>query len=529
MTDAMDPPAIGTSDADRDRAKWGTWGSDGGQTTGGTALRYHNGILKTTHLAGRRTWLNSASAVLYYADAATPGLDSEALPTSQPANAADGISFQTVDYNPASGTQEHEYFVLRNSNPYAVDISGWQITGAINFTFRGGAVIPAGSGTTQHIGDLFVAKNPFLFRQRAVSPKGNEFCYVEGPYSGQLSARGETLELRDAAGTLLKTTAWSPAPLATQLQLRITELNYAPTEPTDAEKATLPGVVEGDFEYLELMNIGATPLALGGAYFDKGITFTFPAGYVLAAGARCLLVSNHAAFVLRYGSGLDSLIAGQYDGQLDNNGETIQLNDAVGESILEFRYESTWFPPSDEGGRSLVVRDATAPWQNYDLPTHWALSGNAGGSPGTADSDYANVYEGWRWDHFTSLEIPTVASPNLPAAMMEDPDGDRLRNIGEYAFGRAPKSPDHNTILSASVVSDAGTDYLAVTFRRRHKALDLTYNVEASNDLVNWTPVSTQIGAVQDLGNGIEQITVRDTQPYLSTNERWIRVRAVKL
>jgi hypothetical protein len=36
-------------------------------------------------------------------------------------------------------------------------------------------------------------------------------------------------------------------------------------------------------------------------------------------------------------------------------GETLQLLDNVGENILDFRYESTWFPPSDEGG-TLVGR-----------------------------------------------------------------------------------------------------------------------------------------------------------------------------
>ena len=517
MTDAMDPPAIGTSDADRDRAKWNSWGNDGGNSVGGAVLRYHTGLLKSSYIAGRRSWLNSPAALVYF----TGG--TEAIPASQPANAADGLSFQTVDFKPASNNQEHEYFVIRNSNSYAVDISGWQIAGGVNFTFRGGTVIPAGGGATEHIGDLFVAKDPFLFRQRTIAPKSNEFCFVEGPYSGQLSARGETIELRNAAGALLKSTTWTPAPTATQDQLRITELNFAPTNPTAAEKLALPGVVDGDFEYIELMNIGTMSLNLGGAYFDKGVTFTFPPGYTLSAGARCLIVSNAAAFQLRYGTGLNNLIAGQYDGQLDNNGETLQVLDVIGESILEFRYESTWFPPSNEDGRSLVVRDPAAPWQNFDQPTHWALSGNDGGSPGVADADFANVYEGWRWDHFTPAEIPTLAAPD------GDVDGDGLNNVGEYAFCRAAKTPDHNAVLTASVLNDGGTDYLAVTFKRRHKALDLTYIVEATSDFSTWVPVSTQVGSVQDLGNGMEQVTIRDSEPYLESAPRWMRVRAAKL
>jgi hypothetical protein len=77
-------------------------------------------------------------------------------------------------------------------------------------------------------------------------------------------------------------------------------------------------------------------------------------------------------------------------------------------------------------------------------------------------------------------------------------------------------------------VNDGGTDYLAVTFKRRHKALDLTYAVEATSDLTNWVPIATQVGAVQDQGNGVEQVTIRDSQPYAPGNQRWIRVRAVK-
>jgi hypothetical protein len=88
--------------------------------------------------------------------------------------------------------------------------------------------------------------------------------------------------------------------------------------------------------------------------------------------------------------------------------------------------------------------------------------------------------------------------------------------------------PDHSTVLDSSIVNEGGTNYLAVTFKRRHKALDLAYTVEASSDLSSWAPISTQVGAVQDLGNGIEQVTIRDTEPHTPGSQRWIRVRAVK-
>jgi hypothetical protein len=331
-------------------------------------------------------------------------------------------------------------------------------------------VIPAGGGVTEHIGDLFVAKNPFLFRQRTSGPTGNQYCFVEGPYSGQLSARGETIELRNAAGTLLKSTTWTPAPLATQNQLRITELNFAPAGPTAAESLALPGVVEGDFEYIELMNIGATPLALGGAYFDKGVTFTFSAGYTLAAGARCLLVSNHAAFQLRYGTGLNSLIAGQYEGQLDNNGETLQVLDSCRgiDPGVPLRVDVV---PAERRRRTLAGGSRCC--RTMAETTTNPRTGRSVAMPAVhlervIQTSPTSTRAG-AWEHFTSAEMPTLLFPNLPAALMEDPDGDGLKNIGEYAYGRAAKVPDHNTVPNATVVNDAGTDYLAVTFKRRHK------------------------------------------------------------
>jgi len=523
FADLFDPPAVATSDADLDYNKWGTWGNNGGNSTGGTAVRYHINQLLNVYLPGRRAFL---------ANTATIG--GVPLPPSQPANAGDLITIETIDYNPAVTTpglnQSHEYFVIRNSNTYAVDLSDWQITGAVNFTFKKGTVIPAGGGTTENIGNLFVARDPGAFRLRTATPTANQFCFVTGPYDGQLSARGETLELRDPLGTLVKSKSWAGAPTAAQNELRITELNYAPAPPTAAETSGLPGVVESDFEYIEFLNTGGTALTLTGATFSDGITFTFPS-FTLAAGARGLIVANLAAFQLRYGHSHDAQIAGVFGGNLDNSGEHLQLLDASGENILDFTYNNSWFPPSDEGGRTLVIRSANPDWSTYDLPQSWAISGAVGGSPGTADTDFASVYEGWRWDYFVKSEMPTDALPNQPAALLQDPDGDGWNNLTEYAFCHAPRTSDAvNPLSVASIVNVGGTDYLAVTFLRRHQALDLTYVVETCGDLTNnsWVAVDLPVGSVVDMGNSVEQVTYRDYVARTATAPRYIRVRATK-
>jgi hypothetical protein len=155
------------------------------------------------------------------------------------------------------------------------------------------------------------------------------------------------------------------------------------------------------------------------------------------------------------------------------------------------------------------------------------LSGAANGSPGVADADFASVYEGWRYSHFTSAEFPTPQKPNAPAAPAIDAEGDTLINLAEYAFGRNPRADDASPLTVATIINAGGTDYAAITFTRRHKTLDLTWTVEASSDLAAWEPIDLPVGASQNLGNDLETVTYRDAQP-LSAGQRFLRVRVVK-
>jgi hypothetical protein len=140
------------------------------------------------------------------------------------------------------------------------------------------------------------------------------------------------------------------------------------------------------------------------------------------------------------------------------------------------------------------------------------------------------VFEGWRWDHFTLAEMPTLLDPNTLGALTSDPDGDGMNNFTEFAFGRSPKTADHPGALTVGGKTNvSGNDYLCVTFRRAKNALDVTYIIEVSTDLTNpagWI-TSGELVTSTDLGNGTEDVCYRDTVPMGST-PRYIRVRAVK-
>ena len=350
-------------DAALDLTKWGTWG--GGSTGVAINSAYWRTLpqsveeLKTNYLPRRRTWVF------------TQKMGGE-LPNAQPTNMI--ITFGPLDFNPLSGNQAEEYLQLNNTNSIAVDISGWKLAGAIEHTFQGGVVMPANS-------QMFVVPDKKAFRQRTRTPKGGMGLYVEGPYQGQLSARGETITLQDKSGRIVRTNTYVGAPTAAQNSLRITEIMYHPAQPPVGSL-----YIEEDFEFIELKNIGAAPLDLTGVRFVAGIEFSFTGAAVtnLAPGEYVLVVRNLTAFTSRYGNGFK--IAGQYIGSLDNSGENLRLDDAVGEKVLDFSYNNAWYPITDGAGASLVIANENAPWYTWGLKASWRPSALDGGSPAGHDS-----------------------------------------------------------------------------------------------------------------------------------------------
>jgi hypothetical protein len=80
---------------------------------------------------------------------------------------------------------------------------------------------------------------------------------------------------------------------------------------------------------------------------------------LLNPGASAVIVHNLAAFESRYGTGLP--VAGEFFGSLDNAGDRLTLLGPLGEPILDFSYEPTWYPSTDGGGFSLVAGEIIGP------------------------------------------------------------------------------------------------------------------------------------------------------------------------
>ena len=158
--------------------------------------------------------------------------------------------------------------------------------------------------------------------------------------------------------------------------LRISEIMYHPLDTGDPD--------DPNTEFIELTNIGSASINLNLVKFANGVGFTFPS-FDLAPGACCLVVRDTAAFTAKYGPGLP--VVGQYTGSLNNAGERIELLDAAGAVIQDFRFEDNWFDITDGLGFSLTARSPkTTDPNSYSSKGAWRPSAKAGGSPGADDS-----------------------------------------------------------------------------------------------------------------------------------------------
>lgn len=313
-----------------------------------------------------------------------PNTNSVGIPHAQATNPP--IEFGAIEVNPASGNQDEEYIELVNPNATAVDLSQSRLEGGVAFTFAPGTVIPAG-------GSIFVSPDVKAFRARSEGPSGGQGRIVVGGYSGRISNRGETIEVLAADGSLVASVTTPEIATDAQKYLRVTEIMYHPADATATEIAA--GYADqDDFEYIELRNISsgteAVTLDLTGVRFADGVDFEFTGSAVtsLAPGEFVLVVRNAAAMELRFGGGLP--IAGEFAAGtgLSNAGETIEIDDAEGNTIQQFTFDDDgplWHPTTDGGGFSLVVADANGSLDAWSRGDGWRPSSQVGGSPGRSE------------------------------------------------------------------------------------------------------------------------------------------------
>ena len=229
--------------------------------------------------------------------------------------------------------------------------------------------------------------------------------------------------------------------------LLVTELMYNP-----------PGVgaTSGDeFEFIELKNAGTNLIDLSGASFS-GITFAFTNGTRIGPGQFFVLGRNVTTMGSRY-PGL--VLNGIYTGRLDNGGEAIAINHALGSKIVDVEYKDggRWPLTPDGYGFSLVPRQRNSN-PNPGNPSNWRASTNPNGSPG-ADDPEPTIAAILINEALTHTDLPAVDSIEL-----HNPTGADV-NVGGWFLtddGKVPtkfRIPDNTTIPAGGYVVFMEADF----------------------------------------------------------------------
>ncbi|TWT74577.1 CotH protein [Posidoniimonas polymericola] len=108
------------------------------------------------------------------------------------------VVINEIHYDPDVATEQVEFLELHNTGAETVDLAGWRIDDAVDYTFPAGAEIPAG-------GFVVVTQNANEFNGKfGFAPLG------EWEQGDRLSNEGEKIELLDAAGVLVDEVTYRP-------------------------------------------------------------------------------------------------------------------------------------------------------------------------------------------------------------------------------------------------------------------------------------------------------------------------------
>jgi hypothetical protein len=225
-------------------------------------------------------------------------------------------------------------------------------------------------------------------------------------------------------------------------KLAMTEIMYHP------QAAPAGSTNSGsDYEFIELKNVGDTPLTLNGFAFTKGIDFIFTNG-TLQAGQRAVIVKNRGAFQSRYGTSIP--IAGEFSGSLDNDQQHLVLEGPLREPIADFTYDKSWYPITQGAGFSLVARDESAPFETYGHASGWRPSAHVNGSPGAVDPSPAAVPT-----VYVNEVMAHPVAPEIDQVEFYNPGADSV-SIGGWYLSDDLGSPRKYKIPAGTVIPALG-------------------------------------------------------------------------
>ncbi len=169
--------------------------------------------------------------------------------------------------------------------------------------------------------------------------------------------------------------------------------------------------------------------------------------------------------------------------------------------------------------QAYVVNSASAAdMGDYHVTVTTANGTMTSGSAGVKVSNPPQSYE--QWKSGLGLIAGSFIDPD------QDPDGDGVPNIAEFAFGTHPLQGNGTAQKPKPVITNvSGTDYPAVQLIRNTSAGGVNIIIEAAADVTFNIPLDVTLMPASSLGNGLEQITVRINTPFVNNQAVFFHVK----
>ncbi len=156
---------------------------------------------------------------------------------------------------------------------------------------------------------------------------------------------------------------------------------------------------------------------------------------------------------------------------------------------------------------------------------------NASGSVLSSNASLVvtQTFGSWQNAYFSLSQIASgLASPTAEF------NNDGVPNLLAYALDRNPITGQGGSLPMVSVPN--GSNSLQIAFQRDPSNTDISYIVEASDDLLNWTPIAQSVAGgrtqslggastVSETGTGVQSVVVQDATAVSSTSHRFLHLK----
>jgi hypothetical protein len=279
----------------------------------------------------------------------------------------------------------------------------------------------------------------------------------------------------------------------------ISELMYHPVDEQSPQE---------HHEFVELQNRGETSVDLGGWRLADGIRYTFPAGTQLAPGGFLVVARSrtHLLALARYALA-SAQVVGDYQGELDNDGERVVLLDDRGVVADDVSYDDDfpWPLGADAlgGGEGWLAADKL---DGKPLAEHRHLGRSLERVSFRVSPSPAGAWEASPLDGASPGRPPALpdtrpaAVASLQASAMGGGSGPRIAAadaariaVGFFAEAR-PQAPEVEFFVDGIEVSDEPTTRVALLHTRIGDGYEAVLPPQKERSIVRYRVVDTRDG-----------------------------------